>query len=161
MPPYCRNFFASLLHVWKRIPIFATAKRRLPSTAPARMAESVDALVSNTNDSNVVPVRPRLRVLLENLKWFISNHLRFLLYSACPQFVRILCAIENFFKKVWITEMISFTEKEQEPDSIKINLTSWIAQGALSSAASRASRFRAGKRRLRYGRDAVDDTFHA
>ena len=28
----------------------------------ARMAESVDALVSNTNDSNVVPVRPRLRV---------------------------------------------------------------------------------------------------
>ena len=27
----------------------------------ARMAESVDALVSNTNDSNVVPVRPRLR----------------------------------------------------------------------------------------------------
>ncbi len=32
------------------------------------MAESVDALVSNTNDSNVVPVRPRLRVLTENLK---------------------------------------------------------------------------------------------
>ena len=28
----------------------------------ARMAESVDALVSNTNDNNVVPVRPRLRV---------------------------------------------------------------------------------------------------
>ena len=28
----------------------------------ARMAESVDALVSNTNDSNVVPVRSRLRV---------------------------------------------------------------------------------------------------
>ena len=27
------------------------------------MAESVDALVSNTNDSNVVPVRPRLWVL--------------------------------------------------------------------------------------------------
>lgn len=25
------------------------------------MAESVDALVSNTNDSNIVPVRPRLR----------------------------------------------------------------------------------------------------
>lgn len=34
----------------------------------ARMAESVDALVSNTNDSNVVPVRPRLRVLIKNLK---------------------------------------------------------------------------------------------
>ena len=29
---------------------------------PARMAESVDALVSNTNVSNDVPVRPRLRV---------------------------------------------------------------------------------------------------
>ena len=28
----------------------------------AQMAESVDALVSNTNDSNVVPVRPRLWV---------------------------------------------------------------------------------------------------
>jgi len=27
------------------------------------MAELVDALVSNTNDSNIVPVRPRLRVL--------------------------------------------------------------------------------------------------
>ncbi len=34
---------------------------------PARMAESVDALVSNTNDSNVVPVRPRLRVHSESL----------------------------------------------------------------------------------------------
>ncbi len=30
------------------------------------MAESVDALVSNTNDSNVVPVRPRLRVRKSN-----------------------------------------------------------------------------------------------
>ena len=29
------------------------------------MAESVDALVSNTNDSNVVPVRPRLRVQMK------------------------------------------------------------------------------------------------
>ena len=30
----------------------------------ARMAESVDALVSNTNDREIVPVRSRLRVLL-------------------------------------------------------------------------------------------------
>ena len=29
------------------------------------MAELVDALVSNTNDSNVVPVRSRLRVLFK------------------------------------------------------------------------------------------------
>ena len=31
----------------------------------ACMAELVDALVSNTNDSNVVPVRSRLRVLFK------------------------------------------------------------------------------------------------
>lgn len=37
----------------------------------ARMAESVDALVSNTNDSNVVPVRPRLRVLGKSLNLLI------------------------------------------------------------------------------------------
>ncbi len=32
------------------------------------MAESVDALVSNTNVSNDVPVRPRLRVLKEKFE---------------------------------------------------------------------------------------------
>ena len=37
----------------------------------ARMAESVDALVSNTNDSNVVPVRPRLRVHGKSLNLLI------------------------------------------------------------------------------------------
>ena len=35
------------------------------------MAESVDALVSNTNDSNIVPVRPRLRVQDESLNSLI------------------------------------------------------------------------------------------
>ena len=44
---------------WKKGLIFVVPIRRF---RPARMAESVDALVSNTNDSNVVPVRPRLRV---------------------------------------------------------------------------------------------------
>ena len=37
------------------------------------MAESVDALVSNTNDSNVVPVRPRLRVRKKNTSLFFSE----------------------------------------------------------------------------------------
>ena len=32
----------------------------------ARMAELVDALVSNTSELTLVPVRPRLRVLFEN-----------------------------------------------------------------------------------------------
>lgn len=44
----------------------------------ARMAESVDALVSNTNDSNVVPVRPRLRVLFRNVNDLTIKSLAFL-----------------------------------------------------------------------------------
>ena len=44
----------------------------------ARMAESVDALVSNTNDSNVVPVRPRLRVLFINANDLIVKSLAFI-----------------------------------------------------------------------------------
>lgn len=43
------------------------------------MAESVDALVSNTNDSNVVPVRPRLRVhrgLNFSPLFFLQNRLQ-------------------------------------------------------------------------------------
>lgn len=43
----------------------------------ARMAESVDALVSNTNDSNVVPVRSRLRVLFKNANDLIVKSLAF------------------------------------------------------------------------------------
>ena len=35
------------------------------SRTSARMAESVDALVSNTNVRKDVPVRPRLRVLIK------------------------------------------------------------------------------------------------
>ena len=40
----------------------------LPLYPNAQMAELVDALVSNTSDSNVVPVRPRLWVLLRRQK---------------------------------------------------------------------------------------------
>ena len=36
---------------------------RLAYRTTARMAESVDALVSNTSGREAVPVRPRLRVL--------------------------------------------------------------------------------------------------
>ncbi len=39
-----------------------------PDSRFARMAESVDALVSNTNVSNDVPVRPRLRVHEEEFR---------------------------------------------------------------------------------------------
>ena len=37
------------------------------------MAELVDALVSNTNDSNVVPVRSRLRVLWNGIRFSTEN----------------------------------------------------------------------------------------
>lgn len=43
----------------KKTSYIRTPKETLPF---ARMAELVDALVSNTSDSNIVPVRPRLRV---------------------------------------------------------------------------------------------------
>ncbi len=39
----------------------------LPRSDPARMAELVDALVSNTSGRKAVPVRPRLRVLPQKL----------------------------------------------------------------------------------------------
>jgi hypothetical protein len=44
----------------KNITIFALTKKG--SFFIARVAELVDALVSNTNDSNIVPVRSRPRV---------------------------------------------------------------------------------------------------
>ena len=40
----------------------ATFASHLNNAQRARMAELVDALVSNTSDSNIVPVRSRLRV---------------------------------------------------------------------------------------------------
>ena len=46
-------------------PIAIGAVVRLASRKNAQMAESVDALVSNTNNFTVVPVRPRLWVLLK------------------------------------------------------------------------------------------------
>jgi hypothetical protein len=51
-------------------------------TVPARMAELVDALVSNTSGSNAVPVRSRLRVLFKTNKALIYNNIEaFLLVS--------------------------------------------------------------------------------
>ena len=44
----------------------ATFASHLNDAQRARMAELVDALVSNTSDSNIVPVRPRLRVQKPN-----------------------------------------------------------------------------------------------
>ena len=52
----------------------------------AQMAESVDALVSNTSGVTPVPVRPRLWVLLKKRKVLILRnlqHLVFLLEHFC------------------------------------------------------------------------------
>ena len=43
---------------------------------PARMAELVDALVSNTSGSNAVPVRSRLRVQIQTTKALINDRSR-------------------------------------------------------------------------------------
>ena len=53
-------FFQTICNTFA-LPIF-TAAALPPVATPARMAESVDALVSNTNVRKDVPVRPRLRV---------------------------------------------------------------------------------------------------
>ena len=70
----------------------------LESGKSARMAESVDALVSNTNDSNVVPVRPRLRVPGKNLKQLYVSCLGFLFCPPCPHFVRIFTEVRKQMK---------------------------------------------------------------
>jgi hypothetical protein len=46
----------------------------------ARMAELVDALVSNTSGSNAVPVRSRLRVLFQTYKALIHNNIEAFLF---------------------------------------------------------------------------------
>ena len=69
---------------WKKGLIFVVPIRRF---RPARMAESVDALVSNTNDSNVVPVRPRLRVRRKIANSQIFRLLAIFIYDDCSQIV--------------------------------------------------------------------------
>ena len=49
------------------------------------MAESVDALVSNTNGREAVPVRPRLRVPLKEVIIWKSNNYLFYFYSNVPK----------------------------------------------------------------------------
>jgi hypothetical protein len=46
----------------------------------ARMAELVDALVSNTSGSNAVPVRSRLRVLYKAQKALINKYIKAFLF---------------------------------------------------------------------------------
>jgi hypothetical protein len=48
----------------------------------ARMAELVDALVSNTSGSNAVPVRSRLRVLKQSER--VSDHSRIVFSDLTP-----------------------------------------------------------------------------
>ena len=51
----------------------------------ARMAESVDALVSNTNVRKDVPVRPRLRVPPKGVIIYFSSNYLFYFYSNVPK----------------------------------------------------------------------------
>jgi hypothetical protein len=64
----------------------------------ARMAELVDALVSNTSGRKAVPVRSRLRVRFINAKSFRNKDLAFFFYSPCPQRVRILQEVGEIFE---------------------------------------------------------------
>jgi hypothetical protein len=54
----------------------------LPGCIYARMAELVDALVSNTSGSNAVPVRSRLRVQNKSESESNRDHSRFFLYPS-------------------------------------------------------------------------------
>ena len=58
--PYC--FLEQII-----IPLHFISSRAAARCQHARMAESVDALVSNTNVRKDVPVRPRLRVHISKI----------------------------------------------------------------------------------------------
>ena len=49
------------------------------------MAESVDALVSNTSNSNVVPVRPRLWVQKNSIQTLTREELGFVVLGRCGE----------------------------------------------------------------------------
>ena len=55
--------------------------------ANAQMAESVDALVSNTSGFTSIPVRPRVWVLRWKLSSWWFNYLAFSFYRRCSQIV--------------------------------------------------------------------------
>ena len=61
---------------------FASSKHWSYHSASARMAESVDALVSNTNVRKDVPVRPRLRVHFKSQIFDFQGFAIFLLVFA-------------------------------------------------------------------------------
>ena len=69
-----------------------------PFTKNARMAESVDALVSNTSGRKAVPVRSRLRVQTQKRKALIHKELQgfyFYLLKLC----RNIFLFRGFFDK--------------------------------------------------------------
>ena len=55
----------------------------------AQMAESVDALVSNTSGVTPVPVRPRLWVQLKRRKVLIFNVIRHLVFILLEHYLNI------------------------------------------------------------------------
>ncbi len=81
--PYLKKNSLTLA-VFKNIYTFAT------HLTNAQMAESVDALVSNTSGFTSMPVRSRLWVLPRNANSFIYKELAFFFFSPCPQRVRLL-----------------------------------------------------------------------
>ena len=78
----------------------------------ARMAELVDALVSNTSGSNAVPVRSRLRVLFKQKKpWYKTRSRLFYLHQmkdswniSVEKAIYVLCDYLNLLKiEIWMS----------------------------------------------------------
>ena len=60
-------------------------------TFEARMAELVDALVSNTSGSNAVPVRSRRRVLFQTYKALTYNNVEAFLFVVTMKGKMLVC----------------------------------------------------------------------
>ena len=75
------------------------------------MAELVDALVSNTNDSNVVPVRSRLRVLFKKPQMTYKQSFEVFILADMSAFC------PHFFVKLKIFEywILNKTEADEPP----------------------------------------------
>ena len=100
----------------------------MPSqNASARMAESVDALVSNTSRFTPVPVRPRLRVRKREvlrLLFFLSPKPRSFSRWRCGRVVCSwadgCCATFVFEKRLYLK--IDFRTSFSNPDNLRLHL---------------------------------------
>ena len=64
----------------------------------ARMAELVDALVSNTSGSNAVPVRSRLRVQFQTTKALINIFIEAFLFVMAEPYMKHLIDLGYFVR---------------------------------------------------------------